>query len=257
MNEACKALRAAGCFLALLSPAGLRAEPYRLPPDLDLLALEGLRDMYRLDYSSAGESFRKMDSLQPAHPSGPLFMAGLHWWRRTQRVDIAEEDRSLEDAFKGAVRLCMERADRPETWGGTPAQEQLYKGMANGMMARWHIVNFNWVRAYYWGKKSRRQLRKAVKADPELYDAYLGLGIFDYYADVIPRSLHIPSLLFVRGDRKAGLEAVERTLREGRYNLVEARLFLINTYNEYERRPQDALRLAQELIEHQVVALLD
>lgn len=236
-------------FFLFLMPAALQAEPYRLPQDLDAPALKGLKAMYRLEFQQAEEAFRKIDSLQPDHPSGPLFLAGLYWWRRSQNFDIVDRAHSLEDAFWSAVRLAVERAEQPEKWGGSPAQRHFYKGMAYGLMGRWHMVHYRWVRAYYWGSKGHRRLKKAVKGDPELYDAYLGLGIFHYYADTLPSILKIPALLFVRGDRERGLREAETTLQKGRYNSVEARLFLINAYNEHERRPREAMELVEALME--------
>ncbi len=236
-------------LIFFLTPAFARAEPYRLPPDMDSLALRGLEAMYRLEFERAEEAFRKLDEVRPSHPSGSLFLAGLYWWRSSQDFDLPDKDPSLEKAFRRAIQEGVKKAERREKWGGSVAERHFYKGMAYGLMGRWHILNYRWVRAYYWGSKGHRQLKKAVKGDPELYDAYLGLGIFDYYAETLPRMLKIPSLLFVRGDKERGLREVDLTLRKGRYNSVEARLFLINTYNEHERRPQDAMRLAEELME--------
>ncbi|MBI4377385.1 MAG: tetratricopeptide repeat protein [Elusimicrobia bacterium] len=235
--------------LLFLIPAALQAEPYRLPRDLDTPALKGLEAMYRLEFEQAEEAFRKMDSLQSAHPSGPLFLAGLYWWRRSQNFDILERDRSLEDAFWSAAREAVERAKQPDKWGGSSAERHFYEGMAYGLMGRWHMVHYRWMRAYYWGSKGRRRLKKAVKGDPEIYDAYLGLGIFDYYAGTLPSILKIPALLFVRGDKEKGLREAETTLQKGRYNPVEARLFLINVHNENERKPQEAMKLVDALME--------
>ncbi|MBI3287951.1 MAG: hypothetical protein HYZ74_00350, partial [Elusimicrobia bacterium] len=47
------------------------------------------------------------------------------------------------------------------------------------------MLERSWISAARLGLKGYRYLQRAVEAEPELYDAYLGLGIYEYYADTM------------------------------------------------------------------------
>lgn len=238
---------------ALACPAAHAARPvqegYRAPGDLDALGMEGLKRMYALDFGAAEATFTKMTELNPAHPAGYVFLAGLRWWMRSQRFDIAEADKDLKDRFFDAAAKAAQIAEDRKAWGGSKDEMHFYMGMAIGMVGRWHATHYNWMRAYYWGKRANKHLMKAIRAKPYYYDAYLGPGIFDYYSATLPGVLKLASLAFIRGDKERGLDYIQTTMAKGRYNRIEAKIFLIGVVNETERKPEEALKLAQELVE--------
>ena len=87
----------------------------------------------------------------------------------------------------------------------------------------------------------RKLLNRAIKVNPEFYDAYLGIGIFDYFADTLPGVLKVPALLFISGDKARGIAEVRLALEKGRFFSTEARLFLVEILTRHEKNFKAAL----------------
>jgi predicted Zn-dependent protease len=123
----------------------------------------------------------------------------------------------------------------------------LYWGGAQGLKGRWLVTQKAWMNAYSAGKEGHRHLEKALKLDPALHDADLGLGIYDYYTAVLPGFMGALSKMIMHGDRKRGLQELETAIHKGPHSRVEAMVFLIEIYANEEHQPAKALPLAHQL----------
>ncbi|MBI4802799.1 MAG: hypothetical protein HY796_09790 [Elusimicrobia bacterium] len=221
--------------------------PFSLGAAVDERYDRGIACMYRLEFDKAELEFRGIIELDTASPAGYFALAALSWWRYSQNFDVKADFKGLEDEFmrnaENTIKVSKEGLKR----GLAPDHAYFFMGSAYGIQGRWHAVQKRWFRAYIRGNKGRKLLRKSVKLNPGLYDAYLGLGIFDYFADALPGILKIPALLFVRGDRARGLSEVRLALEKGRFFSLEARLFLIEILTRHEKNLEGALDEVQKL----------
>ena len=102
-------------------------------------------------------------------------------------------------------------------------------------------------------KKQKRLRLEALShadlphVDPELYDAYLGMGMYDYYSDTLPSVVKFAANMIVRGDKRRGLRCIQTTLEKGHYSVTEAKIFLVGILAAYEKQPDRALQIVQEL----------
>jgi tetratricopeptide (TPR) repeat protein len=81
----------------------------------------------------------------------------------------------------------------------------------------------------------------------------LGIGIYNYYADIIPEEYPIvkPFMVFLpSGDKKKGLEQLHRAAENAKYARIEAQYFLLQTYFLYEKDYLKARSLAEALHAH-------
>ena len=59
------------------------------------------------------------------------------------------------------------------------------------------------------------------------YDAYLGLGIYNYLADVLPKFVKVLSfILGINGDKELGLKQIRLAHEKGVFTKTEALFFL-------------------------------
>jgi hypothetical protein len=95
----------------------------------------------------------------------------------------------------------------------------------------------------------REDLLQVPAQDPLAPEARFGLGLYDYYADVLPRLLKLLRFLarLPGGDRERGLESIEAAESQALWHRTEARAQLLDIYAAYEDRPDDALALARGL----------
>ncbi|MFA6435421.1 MAG: hypothetical protein WCW52_12080 [Elusimicrobiales bacterium] len=207
----------------------------------------GIALMYRLEFDKAEENFREIIQVDTANPAGYFALAALSWWRYSQNFDVQADFKDLESEFMrnadAAIKVCEERLDKKQALD----QTYFFMGSAYGLKGRWYAVQRRWFKAYKNGNKGRKLLARAVKANPELYDAYLGLGIFDYFADTLPGILKIPALLFISGDKARGISEVRLALENGRFFSLEARLFLVEILTRHEKNFKAALEEVEKL----------
>jgi hypothetical protein len=95
----------------------------------------------------------------------------------------------------------------------------------------------------------REDLTRVRALDPGHHDALFGLGLYDYYADVLPRAAKVVRFLFriPGGDRERGLTSIGEAAGRATLHHTEARVQLYEIYAYYEARPGRAMDQLDEL----------
>ncbi|MDT8285975.1 MAG: hypothetical protein RQ748_02605 [Elusimicrobiales bacterium] len=222
-------------------------EPFTLGPELDAAYDDGIELMYRLEFDAAEDIFRGVIDVSSAHPAGYFAMTALYWWRAAQNFDVRSSSTDYEAEFLRYADETIEVSELMLKSGGRRDHALFFLGSAHGLKGRWFALQHSWWKAYLSGNKGRKLLRKCVELNPSLYDAYLGLGIFDYYADTLPGVLGVAAMIFVRGDKERGLESVRLAMEKGRFFSLEARIFLIDILTRYEKDHKTAIAESRAL----------
>jgi tetratricopeptide (TPR) repeat protein len=83
------------------------------------------------------------------------------------------------------------------------------------------------------GKKMRTFLMGALKDDPNLVDANLGLGIYNFYIDTLPPAIKVLRALgnVPGGNKELGLQQMQKAAESGDLVREEARFFLAKNYS--------------------------
>jgi len=213
---------------------------------IDASMRRGIDDIYNIEFAKADKEFEEVIRLMPDHPAGYFFQAMTQWWRILSDFEDESHDKEFLSALDNVVSMCEKRLDKDEN----DVTALFYKGGAVGFQARLRANRGSWLAAANDGVVALRAIRKAFKLDPMNSDVLLGMGIYNYYAEVIPEQYPIikPAMIFLpSGDKKTGLEQLEVGARKARYAKVEAMYFLLQAYFTYERQFVRALEIAQEL----------
>jgi len=214
--------------------------------------------MYRLDFDAAEAVFRDIINTEPDNPAGYFAVSAIYWWRYSQNFDVQIKSKTLEKEFFKNIdktinlsKQMLKKKNNPEQalLRRKAAEEHAYffMGSAYGLAGRWNVVQKHWISAYWNGSKGRKFLKKCTGINPEVYDAYMGLGIFDYYADTLPPALKLPALLFVKGDRENGLRQIRLASQKGKFFSTEARFFLAGILSRDEKDYPQALSVSADL----------
>jgi tetratricopeptide (TPR) repeat protein len=185
----------------------------------------------------------------PGGPAPPeacdVLDATALWWA----ILLDPESRALDEEFSAAADRAIDAAqawterspDDPEPW--------FYLGGAYAARVQWRVLRNEKLAAARDGKNIKFALERAIALDPTLEDAYFGLGMYKYYADVAPTAAKILRflLLLPGGDRKQGLEEMLRARNRGRLLQGEADYQLHILYLWYERQTPRALELLHAL----------
>jgi len=239
---------------ASLLLAALVIEPGGEPPAQAAPQLRGVDGLVRAYDSILEARFDQVDAeLRKACPPAPveacdLMAATALWWR----IQMDPRSRALDEEFSDAVDRAIasteawtERVpDNPEAW--------FYLGGAYAARVQWRVLRDEKIAAARDGKQISQALERALELDPGLEDAHFGLGMYRYYADIVPAAAKFIRffLLLPGGDRKLGLEQMLRARARGRLLQGEADYQLHIIYLWYEQQTPRAMNILESLRQH-------
>jgi hypothetical protein len=182
----------------------------------------------------------------------PVPMAVCHslaaaslWWQILTNPDSTTLDsafnRATDDAIASAEEWTRREPQRGEAW--------FYLGAAHGPRVNWRALRGQRIAAARDANTIRDALERALQRDPALDDAYFGIGLYHYYADVVPAYAKLLRwlMLLPGGDRVKGLAEMVRGRDRAQILRGEADFQLHQVYLWYEHRPDDAIALLEAL----------
>jgi hypothetical protein len=132
-----------------------------------------------------------------------LLEAVAQWWR----IQLDPNDISHDAAFHARVEEAIEGITRWTERAPEAGEAFFYLGGAYGARAQWRVLRGERLAAARDGKRIKDALEQSLMLDPTLQDAYFGIGLYHYYADVAPVAAKVVRwlLLLPGGDKEAGL----------------------------------------------------
>lgn len=241
-------LALAGAFAGEPAPARLalsdppRASKY-IPEPMDELLMEGVDDIYRMRFDEAEAAANKVIAMNPLHPNAYLGLAGVVWTRYVYGTD--QGDPALMDVFRQRIDKAISVGEQWTKLHPDDAEGLMTLGAAYGIASRLDLVRHNWLTAYYEGHKAVSITREAVAKDPQLWDAWLGIGMYDYYSDALPRFIGILAKLLLGGNRLRGIHILEQVAEKGHFSKSNARILLVEIFTEDRWGARDTARAVQ------------
>src|SRR6266571_3807577 len=185
--------------------------------------------IYNMQFDEALHAAQGLIDLAPAHPAGYFCRAAVYWQWRLIALDAQQRARLLAQ-FQEATQHARAMAEHlPEAQA---AEAAFYLGAVYGMEARMHFVEQQYIRALLAAKQGSTYLQQCVTRAPDWYDAYAGLGTYQYVLSRVPgvwRGL-VQQLIGIAGDREKGLQALEQARTAGRLSVPEAGSLLAKIY---------------------------
>ncbi|MBI1802894.1 MAG: tetratricopeptide repeat protein [Ignavibacteriae bacterium] len=215
-------------------------------PESEAHTRKGIDDVYDLKFDGARAEFKQIVNKQPDHPAGYFFLAMVDWWRIITDFDNTSYDERFLSELDHVIDLCDQRLDKNEN----DVAALFFKGGALGFRGRLHGNREDWVKAANDGRSAMPIVQKAYKLAPENKDILLGIGIYNYYAEIIPDkySWVKPFMIFFpKGDKAKGIKQLHEASEHAAYANVEATYFLLQLLQNYEERYSEALPIAQKL----------
>ncbi len=208
------------------------------------LSRQGMELAYNLRFREASSIFDRLIQLDPAHPRGYLLQAVSLYYRYQLEENHQEIEQQFLDFSAKAIRVAKQRLRDKED--GLDAL--FYLGTAYMYRAAYYAWENSWLKAYWYGKAGIASLEQVVKRDSSYFDAYLGLGVYHYYTDILPKYVKpVTFILGIKSDREKGLAELELAATKGRDSRAEALLFLGSIYLYTEKDYSQALRYFQTL----------
>ncbi len=258
-----KAVLLAACMLisgfAAASPAPKGLEG---PNDEEIrhYAERGVGMMMDGDLDGAAELFRQIEQKDPNSPLGYVLEADATWWKiyyvsanltDPDVFDVTNMQATPYDAhFEDLDSVAIHKAEARIHQQQDVARSYLYEGFAYALRARLDGLYDRDLPTARAGKKMRSYLLRALKLDPNLTDAYLGLGIYNYFVDTLSSIVKILSVFIglPGGSRTEGLRQLQLCAEKGELARPEAKFYLAKDFSRGNEKQYDrSMRLFGEL----------
>jgi tetratricopeptide (TPR) repeat protein len=242
--------------------AAAREAPARPSEDDEARAYgrRGLDLMMDGDLNAAIEIFHDIQKKDPQSPLGYLLEADAVWWRiyyaTANLVDpdvFAATDLPTtphDCHFGDLLTITIEKSGARIHSGEDVARNYLYQGMAYALRARLEGLRDRDLPTARAGKKMRTSLLKALELDSNLTDAYLGVGIYNYFVDTLSAIVKILRFFIglPGGSRIEGLKQMQLAAEKGDLTRAEAKFYLAKDFSRPSERQFDrSLQLFHEL----------
>ena len=203
---------------------------------------------YILDarFDQAEAELQRACGVAPREACGVL-TSTTTWWRILLDPDSRALDQQFTDEAEQAIRAT-------EAWAARePANPEahFYAGAAYAARVQWRVLRDEKLAAARDGKRIKQALERAIALDPGLDDAYFGIGLYQYYADVAPAAAKMVRFLLMLpgGNKTEGMARMQRARAQGTLLQGEADYQLQILYLWYERRADVAVDLLRSLHE--------
>ncbi len=227
--------------------------------DLSPAAKQGLDLLYNGQPERAISEFRDMERQRPDDALSYLLEADARWWQiycqacqikwnmldawpQPPRVPADEAYLALTDKVIALAQAQIAKNDS--------AAAELYAGMGWLLRARLLALREERLATARAGVKARAHLMRCVEMDPDMADAYTGLGLYNYYVDTL--SGMAKALRFMMGipggDKREGIRQLRMAISQGTLTRVEASFYLAKNLRIYEHDFPGAIEVITPLV---------
>jgi hypothetical protein len=243
------------CMGMLLWPASAHAGGLALPP----AAKQGLNLLYN---GQPEEALTKFEDIEKEHPDdalGYLLEADARWWQiycqaceiKWNMLDAWPQPPRVrsDEAYLALTEKVIALAQAQITKNDSAAVE-LYAGMGWLLRARLLALREERLPTARAGVKARSHLMRSLMLDPDMADAYTGLGLYNYYVDTL--SGMAKALRFLMGipggDKHEGIRQLHIAIEHGALTRVEASFYLAKNLRIYEHDFGGAVEVITPLV---------
>lgn len=238
---------------AALPPASLGG--LTLPPGASSI----LEHIYSGRPDLAIPEARQLQQEQPNHPLGYLLEAESLWWgiwctsaefKYGMTLARHREKRASDQTYLNLATKAFVLAEAQLKQHDT-GEMHLYAAMADSLQARLYGLRWENRATARAGVRAREHFLRALALDPSLADAYLGLGLYNYYVDTLSTIARILRFFMgiPGGSKEEGIRQLHLAMLYGQLTPAVARFYLAINLHNYDQRYEEALQVLRPLVE--------
>lgn len=236
-------------LLSSFSLTLLASDPIHNDPQLDETIARANQYFLNARFDEGINLIKQLEKTRPESLAVSFFTANGYWWK-IFRAYIFDKDSINNDAdktFDECLDQAIDRAEKRLTNNKADIQALFYLGNSYSLRSRVKGLRGSYFGAGRDAAKGKYYLEEVLKIDPNQYDAYYNLGVYNYFASTLPGFAKVlKALLFLPGgSRSKGLSLLQLAGQKSFYFRDEAQLVLARFYTDYEEQPYDALRIVQ------------
>ncbi|HAV23600.1 MAG TPA: hypothetical protein DCX46_08935 [Bacteroidetes bacterium] len=213
-------------------------------PRVHALTVEGIDQLYNLEFDKSERTFEEVIRIAPDDPRGWFFKSMVHFY-----VFQLTRNRRAYDTFFELSETVIEKAETMADNDPNDLNAKFYLGGIYGYRGLAYQRDGSVLSGVWDGRKGYNLLREAATGVHRSVDAQLGFGLFSYLISRIPRSYSwVLRLLGFEGDREGGLAMIKVAADSGVYTRTEA-AFYYAQFCFFEDRFDEAYSYMRRLLD--------
>ncbi len=186
----------------------------------------GLDKIYNFNWEDGFKAFNTIIKKSPDDPRGYHYKSIIFLWYYLGNL----QETNL-DSFTYFSDKSLELANLKLTQKATAELKYLIGSIYyNKSIAE--ARSGNYLQALWTSNQMKSNLEEAVKLRPDLYDAFLGLGLYNFALSQIPSTLEwAANLVGITADKELGLTYVNKTVQKGKFSKIDAQYYLSQLYS--------------------------
>jgi len=189
-----------------------------------------MNHLFNAELNQADSLINLQISKTPDQPKYYVLKASYHFYSRyfTQGLDRDSVLQLIVDNSQKAIELGEQLEETTEI--------KFYLGSAYGYLSRALVMQREYWDGYWMARDCRNYLNEVLDEDPSYADAYLGLGVIEYFTGIQYTGFYNFLVWFIgmSGDRDKGLEYFTIVEEKGELFKNEAGLILGTLYGGNE-----------------------
>lgn len=213
--------------------------------ELERLLQKGLNYSYNFQIDEAEEVFNEMINKFPDDPRGFHYISNLYLW-----TYLSNKNDTIYRKFIEYTDITIKKAEEFLSKNNNDREAILYILGATYGYRSIAFVNANkYLDAIWASRNSQSSLKKVIEMNPNNYDAFLGLGLFNFALGQVPSAFKWAlTLIGFSGDKETGVEYISTAAAKGKYAKVEASFYLAQIYSDFYEEYDKAERLLNPLL---------
>lgn len=196
--------------------------------EINALITTGLSNVYNFNWRSAQNSFSSIVKKYPNDPRGYLYESLINLW-----YYLGGKEKLYYERFVAFSDTSIRKAE--DILDNKPERKDIIFSI--GLAYTYRAIVFteaeNYLDAAWATKKSESYLSSLLERDSSYYDAYLGLGIYNFAVGQVPSAFKWAlRLAGIHGDESEGIEFLRIAAEKGKFTSVEAQYYLSQIYSE-------------------------
>ncbi|MDP2884583.1 MAG: bacterial transcriptional activator domain-containing protein [Ignavibacteria bacterium] len=192
---------------------------------LHALVLQGIDLDWQGKHRQADSLFQETIREFPNHPAGYVYRAGV-----MQSKAMDHEMQVDEARFDSLIRLGKEKAEGLLERDGEAKWGHFFVGTAEGYDSYARVYRGDWLSGALRGIASVSSFKDAIRLDSSMYDAYGGVGAFNYWRS--RRTEYFNWIPFIGDARPEAFAFLKKTIDRGLYNRYTALSMLAAIYDD-------------------------
>lgn len=235
-------------FLFAFSAGLARAQVPELVnnPDFRTTAKAAVDSIYNFQFDGAEQLLKPWKEQHPDHPLWLLMEGMTFWWHVLSDLS----DTSRDEEFFYMMKKADYESSRLLRNNSSHADALIIKAVSNGYIARHYSNRDEWMASLDRARSALSAHQHLSEVQPGMDDLKLAEGLKLYYSAYLPEAYPIVntvSWFLPDGDKKGGLDLLQKASREAIFARAEATYFMGNINYNYEKDYDEAVNHFESL----------